>query len=80
MHCVGEASTIFDSGRIVSLTVAMAALNAIPAVREASLGVKSAQRGAGHDPTRRGGQPALAGQDQWGVARGHLLLRRRLLA
>jgi 4-hydroxy-tetrahydrodipicolinate reductase len=41
MHCVVEASTSFDSGRIVSLTVAMAALNAIPTVCEASPGVKS---------------------------------------
>jgi 2,4-diaminopentanoate dehydrogenase len=42
MHCVVEASTNFDSGRIVSLTVAMTALNAIPTVCEASPGVKSA--------------------------------------
>jgi hypothetical protein len=42
MHCVVEASTNSDSGRIVSLTVAMAALNAIPTVCEASPGVKSA--------------------------------------
>jgi 2,4-diaminopentanoate dehydrogenase len=42
MHCVVEASTNFDSGRIVSLTVAMAALNAIPTVCEAGPGVKSA--------------------------------------
>jgi hypothetical protein len=42
MHGVVEASTNFDSGRIVSLTVAMAALNAIPTVCEASPGVKSA--------------------------------------
>jgi len=41
MHCVVEASTSFDSGRIVSLTVAMAALNAIPTVCDASPGVKS---------------------------------------
>jgi 2,4-diaminopentanoate dehydrogenase len=41
MHCIVEASTNFDSGRIVSLTVGMAALNAIPTVCEASPGVKS---------------------------------------
>jgi 4-hydroxy-tetrahydrodipicolinate reductase len=41
MKCVVEASTTFDSGRIVSLTVAMAALNAIPTACEASPGVKS---------------------------------------
>jgi 4-hydroxy-tetrahydrodipicolinate reductase len=41
MHCVVEASTSFDSGRIVSLTVAMAALNGIPTVCDASPGVKS---------------------------------------
>jgi 4-hydroxy-tetrahydrodipicolinate reductase len=41
MRCVVEASTTFDSGRIVSLTVATAALNAIPTVCDATPGVKS---------------------------------------
>jgi hypothetical protein len=41
MRCEVEASTKFDSGRIVSLTVAMAALNALPTVCEATPGVKS---------------------------------------
>ena len=41
MRCVVEASTAFDSGRIVSLAVATAALNAIPTVCAASPGVKS---------------------------------------
>jgi hypothetical protein len=41
MKCVVEATTNFDSGRIVSLTVATAALNALPTVCEASPGVKT---------------------------------------
>jgi 2,4-diaminopentanoate dehydrogenase len=41
MHCVFEASTEFDSKRIVSLTVATAVLNAIPTICEATPGVKS---------------------------------------
>lgn len=41
MHCVVEAATESDSKRIVSLTVATAALNAIPTVCEATPGIKS---------------------------------------
>jgi 4-hydroxy-tetrahydrodipicolinate reductase len=36
-----EASTEFDSKRIVSLTVATAVVNAIPTICEATPGVKS---------------------------------------
>jgi 4-hydroxy-tetrahydrodipicolinate reductase len=42
MRCRFEATTQFDSKRITSITVATAAMNAIPTVCEASPGVKTA--------------------------------------
>jgi 2,4-diaminopentanoate dehydrogenase len=42
MRCRFEATTEFDSKRITSITVATAALNAIPTVCDASPGVKTA--------------------------------------
>jgi 2,4-diaminopentanoate dehydrogenase len=41
MHCTVEATTQTDSKRIVSLTVATAALNAIPTVCQATAGIKT---------------------------------------